>query len=64
MPMQYCFQPFLRYLGFVSPTAQEVEDTAQEVEDTAQEVEDTAKTDVSQYFNVVAGCNYCCKSMC
>ena len=39
-----------RYLGFVSPTAQEVEDTA--------------KTDVSQYFNVVAGCNYCCKSMC
>ena len=47
--LQYCFQPFLRYLGFVSPTAQEVEDIA--------------KRDVSQYFNVVAGCNYCCKSM-
>ena len=48
MPMQYCFQPFLRYLGFVSPTAQEVENTS--------------KTDVSQCFhkNVVTGCNYCC----
>ena len=48
MPMQYCFNPFLRYLGFVSPTAQEVENTS--------------KTDVSQCFdkNVVTGRNYCC----
>ena len=40
-------QPFFRYLGFVSPTAQE---------------ENTSKTDVSQCFdkNVVTGHNYCC----
>lgn len=48
MPIQYCFNPFLRYLGFVSPTAQEVENTS--------------KTDVSQCFDkkVVTGRNYCC----